>query len=133
MTNTEFYKLRKPGMDDFAQISDVNGNMDAIDAALHGLEEGKAALDGDGKVRAEQIPALPYDPEGSAQAVREALEAEGAALSNANGALEARVARLEDALFNNITGNPFSINFDNLAGIALEQGVWNANRQRLEC
>lgn len=140
MTWTEFYSLRRPGMEDFAQISDLNDNMDAIDTALHGLEVGKAGLDEGGQVRVEQIPALPYDPEGSAERVREALEADNEALaaevlslSNANTALEARVARLEDALLSNITGNPFSINFENLTGIALEQGVWNAARQRLEC
>lgn len=135
-----YYKLKKPTPEDIYSVENQNDNMDAIDTALHELEVGKAGLDEGGKVMVKQIPALPYDPEGSAERVREALEADNEALaaevlslSNANAALEARVARLEDALFSNITGNPFSINFDNLTGIALEQGVWNAARQRLEC
>ena len=46
---------------------------------------------------------------------------------------ENRIARLEDGLFNNITGNPFLISFDDLSGISIIKGIWNRERQRIEC
>lgn len=47
--------------------------------------------------------------------------------------LESRVARVEDGLFSNITGNPFLVSFDSLNGITLVKGVWNNARKRIEC
>lgn len=61
-----------------------------------------------------------------------ALAAALAAQNKADG-LESRVARVEDGLFNDITGNPFLVSFDSLDGIALTSGVWNTERQRIEC
>lgn len=46
---------------------------------------------------------------------------------------ESRIARLEDGLFNDITGNPFLVTFDGLTGIVVTKGVWNRERQRIEC
>lgn len=46
---------------------------------------------------------------------------------------ETRVQRLEDGLFNNITGNPFLITFGNLEGVILTKGIWNKALQRIEC
>lgn len=43
MTNTTNYNLKKPEDNDNVLIGDLNENADAIDQALHGLEEGKAA------------------------------------------------------------------------------------------
>lgn len=43
MTNTTNYNLKKPDENDNVLIGDLNENADAIDQALHGLEEGKAA------------------------------------------------------------------------------------------
>ncbi|MGI6029755.1 MAG: hypothetical protein ACOX81_10185 [Candidatus Heteroscillospira sp.] len=39
MTNTQYYKLKKPGDSDNVLISDLNGNMDAVDAALHEIDQ----------------------------------------------------------------------------------------------
>lgn len=47
--------------------------------------------------------------------------------------IESRMARVEDGLFNNITGNPFLVSFDSLDGITLVKGIWNRERQRIEC
>lgn len=44
-----------------------------------------------------------------------------------------RIATLWDAIFNDITTNPFQITFANLDGITLTSGVWNESLQRLEC
>lgn len=43
MTNTTYYNLKKPEDSDNVLISDLNGNADAIDQALHGLDNGKAS------------------------------------------------------------------------------------------
>ena len=47
--------------------------------------------------------------------------------------IESRVSRVEDGLFNNITGNPFLASFDSLDGITLVKGIWNEERKRIEC
>lgn len=52
---------------------------------------------------------------------------------NKSAELESRVARVEDGLFSNITGNPFLVSFDSLDGITLVKGIWNSTRQRIEC
>lgn len=44
-----------------------------------------------------------------------------------------KIATLWDAVFSDITTNPFQITFADLSGITLTSGVWNAARQRLEC
>lgn len=44
MTNTTYYNLKKPEDSDNVLISDLNGNADAIDQALHGLNEGLKGL-----------------------------------------------------------------------------------------
>lgn len=40
---------------------------------------------------------------------------------------------LWDAVFSDITGNPFQVTFANLEGITLVSGVWNEAQARLEC
>lgn len=40
---------------------------------------------------------------------------------------------LWDAVFSDITGNPFQVTFDNLEGITLVVGIWNEAQARLEC
>ena len=44
-SETTYYHLKKPAPEDFYNVADHNGNMDALDAALHGLETGKAAAE----------------------------------------------------------------------------------------
>ena len=44
-SETTYYNLKKPAPEDFYNVADHNGNMDALDAALHGLETGKAAAE----------------------------------------------------------------------------------------
>lgn len=46
---------------------------------------------------------------------------------------DGRLRSLEGAVFENVTSNPFSVTFGDLAGITLEKGVWNKDRSRLEC
>ncbi len=47
---------------------------------------------------------------------------------NAIAGIESRVSRVEDGLFNNITGNPFLASFDSLDGITLVKGIWNEEK-----
>ena len=44
MINTTYYNPKKPEDNDNVLISDLNGNADAIDKALHGLDEGLKGL-----------------------------------------------------------------------------------------
>lgn len=71
----------------------------------------------------------------SEQAVAIAGEAAQAvvALSNAVAQNTGKINTLWDAVFSDITTNPFQITFANLDGITLTAGVWNATLQRLEC
>lgn len=44
-----------------------------------------------------------------------------------------RLAILENAVYNDITGNPWTLTFNNLEGINLTKGNYNKAKQRLEC
>lgn len=44
-----------------------------------------------------------------------------------------KIQTLWDAVFSEITSNPFQITFVDLSGITLSSGIWNATLQRLEC
>jgi len=46
---------------------------------------------------------------------------------------KSKINILWDALFSDITGNPFQVTFNNLDGIDLISGVWNEAQARLEC
>lgn len=64
----------------------------------------------------------------AASANNTALESYAAAVLNAS-----KIQTLWNAVFGEITGNPFSITFENLDGVTLTSGVWNATYLRLEC
>ena len=55
----------------------------------------------------------------------EQAEADAAEALSAIAGLESRVSRVEDGLFNNITGNPFLVQFDSLDGVVMKKGIWN--------
>lgn len=61
-SSTDYYGLKKPAPEDFYDVADQNGNADIVDAALHGLETGKAALGEDGKLPAALLPQLDFVP-----------------------------------------------------------------------
>lgn len=67
-----------------------------------------------------------------AQTAAQAAATAAEALNKAEEAAS-RLSRVEDGLFNNITGNPFLVAFDSLSGIVLSKGIWNVERQRIEC
>ena len=55
------------------------------------------------------------------------------AISNAVTQNSSKINTLWDAVFSDITTNPFQITFVDLSGITLSSGVWNATLHRLEC
>lgn len=54
-------------------------------------------------------------------------------LTNTVAQNTSKIATLWDAVFSEITVNPFQITFSNLDGITLSSGIWNTTYQRLEC
>jgi phage-related tail fiber protein len=134
----ESQAAHKTAFDKKAEVTDLNNHvnnsdihvshasMENINTAISGLI---AHTENDG------VHITPADraawAAGAAQAAQAAADA-AAALATATS-LESRVARVEDGIFNNITGNPYLVSFDSLDGIVLTKGIWNADRQRIEC
>lgn len=52
---------------------------------------------------------------------------------NVSSDLMIRVKQLESGLYEDIKGNPFFINFKDLDGVNLTNGVYNEKQARLEC
>lgn len=63
----------------------------------------------------------------------EGQEAELIQQKNKMTEMEGKLARLEDGVFNDITGNPYTVSFNNLDGIELIKGNYNKQRNRIEC
>ena len=61
------------------------------------------------------------------------LDTEGDSIVSRLSQAEADIAQLKDALFTNITGNPFTLVFSSLEGFSVTAGVYNAAQSRLEC
>lgn len=66
------------------------------------------------------------------QIAREAKQAV-TALENQIAQNTSKINTLWDAVFNDITTNPFQITFENLEGVTFSSGVWNETLQRVEC
>lgn len=47
--------------------------------------------------------------------------------------IEGKLARLEDGVYNDISGNPWTLTFNNLEGVELKKGNYNRARNRVEC
>lgn len=134
----ESQTAHKTAFDKKADLTDLNNhvnnsdihvshaNMENINTAISGLIAHKEDTD---------VHITPADREawaaGAAQAAKAAADAAAALATVAS--LESRVARVEDGIFNNITGNPYLVSFDSLDGIVLTKGIWNADRKRIEC
>ncbi len=54
-------------------------------------------------------------------------------ISGEINSISSHLKALEDAVYNDITGNPFSASFKNLDGINLTKGIFNKSKSRLEC
>ena len=127
MTYTENYHLKKPDGEDFIDIEDLNQNMEAIDAQLKAqaqkaegdgtkVQEVQAALEQkadlkNGKVPEGQLPAMNYDPKGTAAtAVSNHNSSAGAhadirqAVANTQAAVQQAASALQSGLSSH-TGN----------------------------
>lgn len=112
-----------------ANNTDIHVNpstMGNYDTAISGLIEHKE----DTKIHVTSEEKASWT-EGAEQAAADANRVTEAL--NAIAGIESRVSRVEDGLFNNITGNPFLASFDSLDGITLVKGIWNEERKRIEC
>lgn len=112
-----------------ANNTDIHVNpstMGNYDTAISGLIEHKE----DTKIHVTAEEKASWT-EGAEQAAADANRVTEAL--NAIAGIESRVSRVEDGLFNNITGNPFLASFDSLDGITLVKGIWNKERKRIEC
>lgn len=112
-----------------ANNTDIHVNpstMGNYDTAISGLIEHKE----DTKIHVTAEEKASWT-EGAEQATADANRVTEAL--NAIAGIESRVSRVEDGLFNNITGNPFLASFDSLDGITLVKGIWNEERKRIEC
>lgn len=112
-----------------ANNTDIHVNpstMGNYDTAISGLIEHKE----DTKIHVTAEEKASWT-EGAEQAAADANRVTEAL--NTIAGIESRVSRVEDGLFNNITGNPFLASFDSLDGIALVKGIWNEERKRIEC
>lgn len=144
-----------------ATLEDVQNEVaqikqDYIPNAQKAAPGGVPTLDEDGLVPMEQIPLIPIDKGGTgSDNAAQALVNLGAASQADLAALEAqfqsdleaatnelweqvsdntsKIATLWDAVFSNITGNPFTAAFTSLAGFNVTAGVYNATQKRLEC
>lgn len=56
-----------------------------------------------------------------------------ASLANTVADNKSKVTTLWDAVFSEVTSNPFTLTFADLDGITLKSGVWNTANQRIEC
>jgi hypothetical protein len=127
VTYTENYHLKKPDGEDFIDIEDLNQNMEAIDAQLKAqaqkaegdgtkVQEVQAALGQkadlkNGKVPEGQLPAMNYDPKGTAAtAVSNHNSSAGAhadirqAVANTQAAVQQAASALQSGLSSH-TGN----------------------------
>lgn len=159
---TNLLKLFKyePGKDDaqtFNLDAALNENWDKVDDAVAELGKNKADLDSlTGKVKTEQLPPLDYEPAGSVAQIQAQIEGHvenknnphattavqvgAAALVHEHPELISRINAnaadiqiLRDAVFSNITSNPFRVSFESLSGVVVGSGVWNTAYSRLEC
>ena len=134
----ESQAAHKTAFDKKAEVTDLNNHVNNSDIHVShaSMENINTAISGlIAHTENSGVHITPADREawaaGAAQAEQAAADA-AAALAAATS-LESRVARVEDGIFNNITGNPYLVSFDSLDGIVLTKGIWNADRQRIEC
>lgn len=159
MEKTTNYNLIKPGEEDFYRIDDFNKNADVIDQELRRVEKNiesaitevrgaiedidfseiHSALDQKvDKVPGKGLSSNDFTNTDKQQITtnrQDILDLSALVTSMHNQITQntSKINTLWDALFSDITANPFSVTFGNLGGISLTSGVWNTTLQRLEC
>lgn len=113
---TENYQFPLPLEEEYYSIDVVNETTEAIDSQL------KRNMDALDALRTELEETFERE-------VQNGLVPLAARVTQA----EADIAQVKDALFTNITGNPFTLVFSSLEGFNVTAGVYNAAQSRLEC
>ena len=141
---TKNYQLPLPLEEEYYSIAVVNETTEKIDAQLRVNADEAESLRTDLTSYAEQLTASSEELSSEIEDLRAGLDALsdqisteiGENLSDLAGRVtvnESKIATLWDAIFTNITGNPFTIAFSSLSGITVTAGVWNTAKARLEC
>lgn len=85
---------------------------------------------------ANQALAAAQEAKADAEGATETADAAQAAVVTLGTVVQdnsARIQTLWDALFSDITTNPFTVSFSDLSGVNMTAGIWNATLQRVEC
>jgi len=117
-----------------------------IVAAIGSSENVSAVIDTDAWATIAQVNDALAKSQQALNAAESAVEDAEDAVESATAAVNAippiqaqtdyntgRIQTLWDAIFSDITTNPFIVTFSDLVGITLTSGVWNQANQRLEC
>lgn len=141
---TKNYQLPLPLEEEYYSIAVVNETTEKIDAQLRVNADEAESLRTDLTSYAEQLTESSQELSSEIEDLRADLNSlsgqisteVGESLTGLTGRVtvnESKIATLWDAIFTNITGNPFTIAFSSLSGITVTAGVWNAAKARLEC
>lgn len=141
---TKNYQLPLPLEEEYYSIAVVNETTEKIDAQLRVNADEAESLRTDLTSYAEQLTESSQELSSEIEELRADLDSlsgqistdVGESLAGLTGRVtvnESKIATLWDAIFTNITGNPFTIAFSSLSGITVTAGVWNAAKARLEC
>lgn len=141
---TKNYQLPLPLEEEYYSIAVVNETTEKIDAQLRVNADEAESLRTDLISYAEQLTESSQELSSEIEELRADLNSlsgqisteVGESLTGLTGRVtvnESKIATLWDAIFTNITGNPFTVAFSSLSGITVTAGVWNAAKARLEC
>ena len=141
MQHTDNYGLKCPEGSDFYSVDDFNDNILVIDSLLKGneneisvnIEAIDAAVSRIADAETGIISLQNYDVtlKNLIDSYHQESISSGNQLSNSVTALDARVSLLELIINTEVSGNPFTVTFSNLAGLSVE-GVWNEASTRIE-
>lgn len=114
------------------QAGDYTSEMvGAINQTEKGRASGVASLDAQGKVPAEQLPEMNYDPARRLIAQHNADKAAHPSILGTIDQFDSRLSLIELQYGTDVNGNPFRVTFENLDEVDV-QGVWNQNAKRIE-
>ena len=141
---TKNYQLPLPLEEEYYSIAVVNETTEKIDAQLRVNADEAKSLRTDLTSYADQLTASSEELSSEIEELRADLDSLSGQISTEVGENvaelagrvamnESKIATLWDAIFTNITGNPFTVAFSSLSVITVTAGVWNTAKARLEC
>lgn len=142
------YQLPLPLEDEYYSVAVVNEVTERVDALIREREEEaealsssltalradtEAALDQLGAELSDELEEVRAELAATQEELGETIATSLTPLAGRMTEAESKIATLWDAVFTNITGNPFTVVLSSLDGITVTAGVWNAAKSRLEC